>query len=368
MISKLQANALLVPMAEPHRTASGIVAASPLVAVQITVQDAASGREIVGQALVFTYTPAALEPTAQLIRNFAPLVEGQANAPATLWQALHARFRLLGTQGLVGMALAGIDMALWDAHARSQALPLHQLLGAAPKPLRPYGPIGFDGELGSAQAAEAWAKSGLQGVKAKIGYPTLAQDIAVIRAVRSAVGESVAIMVDYNQSLDATEAALRLSALDAEGLAWIEEPCASHDFATHARLSAATQTPLQSGENWWGPADFAQALDAGIGDLAMPDVMKVGGVTGWLRAAHLCAAKGISISNHLWPELSAHLLAASPTAGAPHGWLEWANWWDPINETPFEHQNGQAHWQAPWASQPGSGLNLKPSALAKYRV
>jgi mandelate racemase len=245
-ITALKIQTVLVPLPEPHRTASGVVAASPLVLITVETDTG-----VQGQSILFTYTPAALKPVADLLHGMEALIVGQELAPAALWQSLHARFRLLGTQGLVGMVLSGIDMALWDALAHALQIPLYSLLGAQAKPIKAYGAVGYDGVDGSAKVAEGWAKKGFKGVKAKIGYPTLAEDIATIRAMRSAVGADVAIMVDYNQSLSPTEAAQRLHALDGEGLEWIEEPVLAHDYAAFVKLSQSTRTPLQAGENLW---------------------------------------------------------------------------------------------------------------------
>ena len=143
------------------------------------------------------------------------------------------------------MALAAIDMALWDALARVHGLSLVRLLGGIEKPVRPYGAVGYDGVEGCAKAAEGWAKRGFTGIKAKIGYPTVQEDLAVVRAMRSAVGADVAIMVDYNQCLTPAEAVERLRVLDGEGLAWVEEPTLAHDYAGHAS-SPARRGPRSS--------------------------------------------------------------------------------------------------------------------------
>src|SRR3954468_4349452 len=150
-IRSLKVRPLRVPMRQPHQTAGGTVAESPLVLTDVITDDGA-----VGHSVVFTYTPAALGPTADLIRNLEPLITGEPLAPAELEQKLARRFRLLGTQGLVGIALAGIDMALWDALARLHGVSLVRLLGGTPKPIPVYGGIGFDGPAGSARAAEDW--------------------------------------------------------------------------------------------------------------------------------------------------------------------------------------------------------------------
>ena len=352
-ITSFQVRCVSVPMPEPHRTASGVITVSPL--VLLTVHTDAG---VQGHSITFSYSPVALKPLGELMKNLEPLVTGQPLAPAAANERLQARFRLLGTQGLVGMALAGIDMALWDALARSQSLPLHRLLGAQPKAVACYGGVGFDGAADSARGAERWARQGLRGVKAKIGYPTLAEDIEVVRAMRAAVGPDVALMVDYNQSLSPLEARSRIQALDSEGLAWIEEPVLAHDYAALVQLGQRTRTPLQAGENWWGPLDFRHAFNAGVREHVMPDPMKGGGVTGWLAISAMAQVYGAQVSSHLWPEVSAQLLTATPTAR----WLEYADWWNPVLRNPLALRDGFADIEG----VAGSGVEFDESAVARY--
>jgi mandelate racemase len=332
-IKGLRVRAVRVPMTEPHQTASAVITESPLV-----LTDVITDTGIRGHSMVFTYTPAALKPTAELIQNCEGLVQGEALAPVDIEQKLARQFRLLGTQGLVGMALAAIDMALWDALARVHRLPLVRLLGGAEKSVRPYGAVGYDGVVGCAKAAEHWATRGFTGIKAKIGYPTVHEDVAVVRAMRKATGADMSIMVDYNQCLTPTEAVERLRVLDDEGLTWVEEPTLAHDYVGHAMIAREARTLIQCGENWWGTLDMRHAIEAQASDLVMPDVMKIGGVTGWLRAATLAHAKGLRVSNHLWPEISARLLCCTPTAH----WLEYADWWNPILAEPLRVEKGMA--------------------------
>jgi mandelate racemase len=308
---------------------------------------------------VFTFTAAALGPTADLIKNLESLIKNEPIAPYEIDQKLARRFRLLGTQGLVGIVLAAIDMALWDALARSHGVSLVRLLGGVPKPLPAYGGVGYDGVEGSTRVAEEWVKVGLKGVKAKIGYPTVDEDVAVIRAIRQAVGDDVAIMVDYNQCLTPAEAVERLRVLDGEGLAWVEEPTLAHDFAGHAQISRESKTPIQCGENWWGPLDLQHAIDAQASDYHMLDVMKIGGVTGWLRASALAHGKSIRVSSHLWPEISAQLLCVTPTAH----WLEYADWWNPIMSEPLQIKDGMADI----ADAAGTGVIWDEKALEKMK-
>lgn len=337
---------------EPHRTASGAVTESPLVLTDVFADDGT-----VGHSIVFTYNAAALKPTAELIANLGELIAGQELAPVAIADQFATRFRLLGIQGLVGMAVAGIDMALWDAMARIHDTSIVRLLGGIEKPIPAYGAVGYDGVADSARGAEVWAKLGFRGIKVKIGYPNVAEDLEVVRSIRKAVGDEMAIMVDYNQSLTPAAAVERLRFLDDEGLTWIEEPVRAHDYRGHAEVAREIRTPIQCGENWWGPHDMREAIEAGASDYMMPDVMKIGGVTGWTRASALAQAHAIPISNHLWPELSAQLMCASPTAH----YLEYANWWNPVVKDPLVVEKGMANVEG--AS--GSGVEWNEAAVAR---
>ena len=351
IVTGLRIRTVRVPM-EPHQTASGTITESPLV-----LTDVRTDAGITGHSIVFTYTAAALEPTACLLRNLEPLVTGERLAPAAIEQKLTRTFRLLGLQGLVGIAIAALDMALWDAAARAHGVPLACLLGGTPRPVRAYGAVGYEGVDGAARTAERWAKRGFTGVKAKIGYPTVEEDVAVVRAILSAVGPSVAIMVDYNQCLRPVEAIERIRLLDDEGLTWIEEPTLAHDYRGHAMIADSARTPVQCGENWWGVQDVQHAIDARASDYMMLDVMKVGGVTGWTRAAAIAAANGTLVSNHLWPEISAQLLACTPTAH----WLEFCDWWHPILAHPARVEKGLVLPN----EEPGSGVEWNEPAVER---
>jgi mandelate racemase len=312
-----------VPLDPPVRTAAGAVTSAPLVLLDLRTEEGVTGR-----AYVFTYTPAALGPTAAMLRNLAPLVVGQSVAPAALSRMLAARFRLLGTEGLLGMALACLDMAAWDAAARAAGLPLARLLGAAGHEripayasLRGWTP----GEL--AEEAGRAAAAGFAAVKLKFGHPTLAAEREVFQAVRGAVGDAVEIMVDPNQAFTVPEAIRRARHYAEWGVAWLEEPVRAHDLAGHAAVRRAVPgLPVQRGENDWGPEGIARSLAAGASALIMPDAMKVGGVTGWMAAAALAEAAGVPVSSHLFVEASAHLLAATGARDR----LEWLDLAQPV--------------------------------------
>jgi mandelate racemase len=208
--------------------------------------------------------------------------------------------------------------------------------------------LGLMGPQAMAAEAVKLIEGGFGGVKLRLGYPTLEEDLAVTRAVRRAVPDSVVIPCDFNQALTVAEALRRGRALEAEGLYWIEEPTRHDDWRGNAAIAQALRLPLQLGENFNGPEAMADALAAGACDHVMPDVNRIGGVTGWMQAAGLAAAHGVALSSHLLPEISVHLLAATPT----RHWLEYVDWADAVLAEPMRIVGGHAH------PLPGAGLGL----------
>lgn len=357
VIRGLRVRAVDVPMQRPLATSGGAVGTAPLVLIDLLTEEG-----ITGSAYVFCYTPLVLGAVAQLVSNVEPLIKGDPVAPLAIEQKLQRRFRLLGPQGLTGMAMAGIDMAAWDALGKACGLPLARLLGGELRPTPAYNSCGL-GIIGSERAAieaEELAAQGFKAIKVRLGYADVKTDVEVVRAVRRSVGENVLLMTDYNQVLSVPEAVRRAQVLDGEGLYWIEEPTSADDLAGHAQISREVRTPIQIGENWWGPHDMAKSLDAGASDFAMPDPMKIGGVTGWLRAAAMAEPPGMPVSSHLFPEISAHLLAVTPTSH----WLEYVDWANPILLEPLRVANGQAFPRA----APGIGVEFDDAAVQRHLV
>lgn len=168
----------------------------------------------------------------------------------------------------------------------------------------------------------------------------------------------VELMVDYNQALSVAEALVRGRALQSEGVAWLEEPIRHDDLRGNAEIARVLDLPLQLGENFNGPQDMLQALDARACNLVMPDVARIGGVSGWMQAAGVAAARGMLMSSHLMPEISAHLLTATPTCH----WLEYVDWADVLLQQPLRIENGFA--VVP--DRPGAGMVWDDKAVAHH--
>ncbi|MBI3709069.1 MAG: mandelate racemase [Proteobacteria bacterium] len=355
-IRDVRTHPVVAPLPTPVTTSVGAITEAPLLLIDVETEEGVTGR-----AYLFAYQRFALRPLDDLVRSLAELIKGDWVAPFEIDRELRAGFTLLGgARGLAGLAVAGIDMALWDALAIGRGVPLAVLLGGRPKPIPAYNSLGMvSARVAAGEAAKA-LEGGFRAVKIKIGWPTLDEDLAVIRAFRKNLPGDAALMVDFNQSLTATEAIRRGHALDGEGVAWIEEPVRADDFASCARVAAALTTPVQIGENFAGPQDMHAALRADAADCVMPDVQQIGGVSGWLRAAALAQAAGKEMSSHIFVEISAHLLAVTPTCH----WLEYLDVAGGVLQEPLRIANGLA--QA--ADRPGSGLAWDAAAVERYRV
>ena len=331
--------------------------------VPLLLIDLQTAEGVTGRSYVFCYLPAAAVALGSLLDEVEDLTKGKRADPQALSAALMERFALIGVQGLVRMAIAGFDMACWDALAVAAKLPLARLLGAEPRPIPAYNScgLGLMDDLGKLAAeAERLLARGFGAVKLRLGYPTVAQDIAAVHAVRKRIGEKIKLMVDYNQALARDEALTRGRALDGEDITWLEEPIRHDDYAGAASLARELKTPIQIGENFSLPAGMQAALDQAAPDYVMPDLERIGGVTGWREAATLAAARNLPMSSHLYPETSAHLLAATPTCH----YLEYVDWADALVEQPLVIENGCA--VVP--DRPGSGLVWKQDAVERYVI
>lgn len=356
-IESLLCTPVLVPMRYTLGTSAAAITQAPLLLLDVRTHEG-----LVGRAYTFAYKPSGARAMAHVLADALELVRGDPLAPVEVAHKLERRFALLGVTGIVRMALSLLDMALWDALAIGSGQPLARLLGASTKAVPAYNSCGLGLMAPEAAAEEALRllEGGFKAVKLRLGYPTLAGDLLAVRAVRSALPDDVSLLVDYNQALSTVDALARGRAIQDEGIAWLEEPLRHDDYAGHARLARELTVPVQIGENFNGPAAMAHALGAGACDLVMPDVARIGGVTGWMHAAGLAAAHGVRMSSHLMPEVSSHLLAATPTAH----YVEYVDWANVLLQEPFEIVDGSVIV----ADRPGTGIAWDTAAVAKYRM
>ena len=357
-IRDVRVRAVAAPMKRPLATSTGKLTLAPLVLIDLETDTGVTGR-----AYLFAIGRHNLAPIARLVEAMAEMVKGDEVSPFDLERKLRARYTLLGVHNIVLFAIAGLDMAAWDALGQSLGQPLARLLGSTPRPIPAYNSkgLGILPEKELVKEAAELLDEGFRAVKLRMGRPEARDDLQMLRAVKSEIGPQVTLMVDFNQALSVAEALKRGRMIDDEGgVTWIEEPIRADDFAGNSRIAREIATPIQIGENFMGPEQMAQALAAGACDYVMPDAERIGGVTGWMRAAALAQGAGVEMSSHLFPEVSCHLLAATPTAH----WLEYVDWADAVLAEPLRVKDG--HLMVPDA--PGIGLKWDEKAVKQYQL
>jgi mandelate racemase len=356
-IRAIKVTPVSVPIKRPLQTSIAKVGTAALLLIDLET-DGPTGR-----TYLFGIGKHNLPAIARLVEAMAEMVQGDEVAPFELERKLRARYALLGVHNIVLFAIAGIDMAAWDALAQSLGQPLVRVLGGAPRPIPAYNSngLGLMPMAALAKEAEELVDEGFRAVKLRMGRAEAREDLEALRTVKKAIGADVVLMVDFNQALTVAEALQRGRMIDDEGgVAWIEEPIRADDFSGCSQVRREVKTPIQLGENFMGPEQMAQALAANACDYVMPDAERIGGVTGWMRAAALAQGAGLEMSSHLFPEVSAHLLAVTPTCH----WLEYMDWANPILEQPLELKDG--HAVIPTA--PGAGIRWNDAAVKRFAL
>lgn len=348
---------VVIPLRRPVVSRVGRFDEWPLILIDLHTSGG-----VVGRSYLEPYLVRSARYIVPAIRDLAESRKGMPVRPLEDFQQGRKALNLVGYEGIAMIAVAGLDMAAWDALAKAAGLPLAGLLGGEVGEVPAYNSNGLwlqqDAEALAREAAELVGEGGFQALKLRLGRDRLQDDLAVIRAVRGAIGAEVKLMVDFNQGLSLGDALHRCHALDSEGLYWFEEPIAYNNLDGYAQLARELKTPVQLGENFYGPRELLRAVQARAGDYVMPDLMRIGGVSGWLRAVPIAAALGIEVSTHLYPEVCGHLMRVTETAH----WLEWQDWANPILAEPFEVKHGRL--VVP--DRPGCGIEWDEKAVKRY--
>ena len=357
-LKSVTVRSVLVPLRRPVVSKVGSFESWPMILIDLVTEDG-----IIGRSYLEPYLKQAVPAIVSLIHELSAPRIGRPVRPVDDFHQGRRSLNLVGYEGLTMIAVSGLDMAAWDALAKAAGLPLAEYLGGSLGRVPAYNSNGLwlidPVKLGD-EAAALVGEGGFTGLKLRLGRERLADDLAAIDAVRSAAGPEVKLMVDFNQGLSLSDALLRCHALDDQGLYWLEEPIAYDNLAGYVQLTRQLETPVQLGENFFGPRALAEAVAAGAGDLVMPDLMRIGGVSGWQRAAAIAGAAGLPMSTHLYPEFSAHLMRVTETAH----WLEWQDWADPVVAEPFELADGFLAIPR----RPGAGIDWNEDAVKRYRL
>lgn len=356
-LRSITATPVSVPMNRPLGTSADRIDSAPLLLLDLESEEG-----VVGRSYIFCYKPAIAKSLCPIVTDLGEALAGSRIAPVEWSEQIAGYFKLAGLAGPLSLAASAIDVAAWDALAIAADLPLAVLLGSAPKPIPAYNSngLGLVSASEAADEADELVEEGGAAIKVRVGRPDHQDDLTVVRAVRSRVPASIHVMADFNQACSFSEAMHRCRGLDDEGLYWIEEPIRHDDYLHTALIAEAVHTPIQIGENFMGIGSMRAAFDAVASDYVMFDLDRIGGVTGWGNAVALAASWGWEVSSHLYPEVSAHLLAATPT----RHWLEFVDWASPILQQPLSIIDGSV--TAP--SRPGVGIEWDTAAIARFQL
>lgn len=358
-VTALRTERLVVPLPAPIMSGLG-----PLTSTGVLLVFLESDAGVVGENLVFTLNNQRLAVLDEMVRSLEPLVVGQdPQFTVRFWSEAWREINFVGHTGVPVMGISAIDGALWDLRGQLAGLPIHRLIGARRSAVPAYASAGLWLSTGIDELqreARGFVEQGFRAVKMRLGKPTAAEDARRVAAVREAIGPDVALMADANQQLS-VDRAIRLGRLlEPFGLAWFEEPLPAYDLEGVARVAAALDTPIASGETEYTRYGFRRMLELKSADVLMPDLQRVGGVTEFLRVAHMADAFDVAVSSHLFPEMSIQLLAALGNAT----WLEHMPWFAPLYAGALELRDGAM--AVP--EDPGWGLRLDPAAIRRYRV
>jgi mandelate racemase len=357
-VKDVKVRPVVVPLRRPIASRVGSFSDWPLILIDLYTEQG-----VVGRSYLEPYLKQSFRYIIPAIEDLAAAAKGQPVAPFDAYRRGVGSLHLVGREGITLIAVSGLDMAAWDVLARAADLPLAAYLGGTVGPVPAYNSNGLwptAPEGLAVEAAELVAEGGFTALKIRLGRERLSDDLAAVAAAREVAGPDVKLMVDFNQGLSLGDALVRCHALDDLGLYWLEEPIAYDNLPGYAQLTRELKTPVQLGENFYGPRALYQALLAGAGDYFMPDLMRIGGVTGWLRAAAVAGAAGISVSSHLYPEIAAHLMRVTETAH----WLEWQDWAYPVLSEPFPLADG--HLVVP--DRPGLGIEWDEKNLSRFAL
>jgi L-alanine-DL-glutamate epimerase-like enolase superfamily enzyme len=356
----VQAETFLVDLVPKVRRTDAIQSFKSQETIFVRLTDADGAR---GTGYSYTIGDGGPSVLALLRHTFLPALMGrEAEAVEAIWRDLLFTSHATAVGPIMSLALAAIDIALWDLRGRRAGLPLHQLAGGAKERVPMYSTEGGWLHLPPEALVEdalAMREAGFRGSKIKIGKPTVGGDDARLSAVRAALGPDYEVMTDANQSMTQPEAARRLPMLEALNIAWFEEPLPADDIAGHARLNRLSRVPIAVGESLYSPGQFADYIAQDACGIVQADVARVGGITPWLKVAHLAEAHNLMICPHFLMELHVSLVCAVPNAP----WLEYIPQLDDI-AAPMGRDGGFA--LAPKA--PGIGIDWDEAQLLARRA
>jgi len=318
---------------------------------------------ITGESLLWTFGTKGLDVLNGMVLSLKSSVVGEnPHYTERIWQKLWQEIGFFGTEGISVFGLSAIDRACWDIVGKAAGKPLYKLLGAFRDECPTYacGLWLHETIEELVKEAQGFVKEGYRAMKLRIGKARMEEDVERAQAVRKAIGPDVKLMVDANQRFSVGHAIKIGQMLEELDIGWFEEPVPAYDTEGSARVAAALDMPIANGENIYTRYGFRQLIEKKAADILMPDVERVGGITEFIKVAHLAEAYDIPVTPHIFPEESMHLVAAIPNCS----YLENMPWFSPLYRENVELSEGSVVLP----QRPGFGFTFDPDVIERYRV
>ncbi len=348
-----------IPFEKPLRTSIHSFGCAGCVLVFI---DTDAG--ITGESYVFSFNVARLKVFDAMIQSFKPELLGEdPHYTEKIWQKIWREINFFGHKGVTLFGLSAIDVACWDVKGKAAGRPIYKLLGA----VRDQVPVYASGGLWLSQTIDELVKEakdfiaqGFRYMKLRIGKPYIEEDVERVRAVHQIIGHNIGLMVDANQAFNLTHAIKLGRRLEEFNLIWYEEPVAAYDLEGSARVAAALDVPIASGETDYTRYGFRQMLEMKAADVLMPDLARMGGYTDFLKVAHMAEAYEVPVSPHIFSEQSLQIMGVIPNGT----YLEHMPWFAPLFREKIEIKNGMV--EIP--NRPGTGFTFDLNKIEEYRI
>jgi L-alanine-DL-glutamate epimerase-like enolase superfamily enzyme len=358
-VTGLRTAAIALPLAEPLATSIHRIEKIGCLLVWLDGADGTSG-----EALLFALGTRRLAVFDAMVRSLAPLVVGRsATDRGAVWADMWADINFVGHKGVSLFAIAAIDTALWDLAGKRAGLSVGAMLGRIRRRVAAYasGGLWLSRSVDELQReAAGFVAQGFRAVKMRLGSARIADDVARALAIREAIGPDIQLMADANQGLTVDHAIALGRALAPANLAWFEEPVQAYDLDGSARVAAAVPMPVASGETEYSRYGFRDMIERRSAGVLMPDLQRVGGVTEFMRVAHIAAAWDLPVSPHVFTEYSLQLCAAIPHCPV----TEHMPWFEPLYNERMEMADGDLLIP----DRPGLGFTFDAKAVEKLRV
>ena len=319
---------------------------------------------VVGESYLWTIGRHKLPVLTAMIKALEPVViDKNPLDTEALYADMWKEINFLGHKGVTIFGLAAIDWACWDIKGKNSGLSVGRLLGRARDRVPAYASGGLWTSMNIEKLqiqAKSFIKDGFKAMKMRIGLPDVSTDLERVAAVREVIGPSIGLMVDANQGLTVNQAIKLGRGLEQFNLVWFEEPVQAYDLAGSARVAAELDTPIASGETEYTRYGFQDMLERKSADILMPDLERVGGVSEWLKVAHMAAAVDVPVSPHIFTEHSLQLCAAVSNVN----FAEHMPWFTELFQEKIEMNDGDILIP----DRPGMGFSFNPESVIKFSI